>query len=192
MKSFRDSHETATMKGMEKKTSLRIEAVGAVDELDAFAGAAHACCTDKSIKEELKDIQRDLRSILSELAGAPVEITAGNVKKLDAIIEKTEKSLPPLRNFILTWNSREATTLNVCRTVARRAERRLLAFAEAGMPKDLPINNESFRYLNRLSDVFFALARLAEKNAGFGEEKWSEKDEAKNHSNVKNATNEND
>ncbi|MBI4014639.1 MAG: cob(I)yrinic acid a,c-diamide adenosyltransferase [Candidatus Aenigmarchaeota archaeon] len=172
MKVFRDSHKTLTVKGMKEKTSLRVEALGTVDELDAFVGAARACCTDGNIRKELKGVQQDLRSLLAELAGAARVITANDVSKLDTLIEKTEKPLPPLRNFILTWNSPEASSLNVCRAVARRAERRLLA-----LKKKEPVNEQAFRYLNRLSDVFFAMARLADKNAGFAGEKWNGRSE---------------
>jgi len=171
MKSFRDSRETATMRGDVNKTSPLIEAVGTIDELDAFVGFAHSTCKDDAVREELKRIQRTIRSLLGELAGAPIAITAGNVRKLESLIEKTEESLPPLRNFILTWKSPEASSLNVCRVIARRAERRLLE-----MEKSEPINKEAFRYFNRLSDVFFALARLCERKAGFDEETWNGKD----------------
>ncbi len=171
MKAFRDSAETNIVGGKALKTSERVEAYGTVDELQSAAGLARSSSKDKEIHDILKGIQEDLFTIGAELADPEgrmkVAIAAGDVKKLEGIIAKAEKELEPLAHFILTSGTQEAALLDVCRTVARRAERNILRLREKE-----EISNEVFRYINRLSDVFFALSRLANKRAGEKEEQW--------------------
>lgn len=171
MKAFKDSPETNLAGGKTSKTSARVEAYGTIDELQSFAGLARSRAKDEEIKHILKEIQEDLFTIGAELADTQyklkVKISAENVKKLEYIIEKSEKELEPLTHFILAGGAPEAALLDACRTVARRAERNILRLMEKEQ-----INGEVFRYINRLSDVFFALSRLANKRAGEKEEKW--------------------
>lgn len=171
MKSFKDSPETNMIGEKVSKASERIEACGAIDELQSIAGLARAETKDEEIRAILKGIQEDLFAAGAAIADPDgklgVAITADHVKRLEDIIAKAEKELEPLDHFILTGGSREAALLDVCRTAARRAERSIVRLMEKEK-----INAEVFRYINRLSDVFFALSRLANKRAGIAEEKW--------------------
>jgi cob(I)alamin adenosyltransferase len=158
------------------KSSLRVEAYGEVDELNALLGAVMARLTDGTIKDSLLGIQRDLFAIGAQLAdpGGRVETKAQKaavgeerVKELEAIIDKHEAILPPLRSFILPGGVEAGALLHLARTVCRRAERRIVALAqEAPLPPTMLV------YINRLSDLLFVLARAANREAGVEEIPW--------------------
>jgi cob(I)alamin adenosyltransferase len=169
MKIYKDSEETNLVDGKMKKTSLRAEAIGNVDEIQALTGLARSTSSSE-VNPILKDIQEDLWSIGADLAGAKKLVTEKNVKKLEDMIKKIEEELTPLTNFILSGGTETAAALEICRTVTRRAERSILRLKETE-----EVNNEVFRYINRLSDVFFALSRLENKRANIDEDKWVSK-----------------
>jgi len=170
MKNFQDSDDTSLLGGKAKKTSLRIDAIGALDELNAAVGVARAAINDKEINVILTGISETIFRAGADLASLSGEgmITPSDIMTLEDVIKKAEAELPPLQNFILPGQSKDDALLHSCRASARKAERTFLKLAEKETA-----NREVFRYLNRLSDVFFALARLANKRAGIEEHKWN-------------------
>lgn len=155
------------------KDDLRVEAYGTVDELNAVLGAARTHGADAEIDALLLSLQNELFSLGADLATPDEEdthkgrITIARVApdraiRLETLIDLYEAGLPPLTRFILPGGHPLAAALHVGRVVCRRAERRCVALAraeaEAGRP---PLNPEIVRYLNRLSDLLFVLARAA-------------------------------
>jgi cob(I)alamin adenosyltransferase len=162
--------------GRVRKNALRIEAYGAVDELNACVGFASAALADRGLVALLADIQRDLFAVGSQLADVrkdrakTMEKTAlpeGKVATLEQAIDRAEEELPPLKTFILQGGSEAGARLHLARTVCRRAERRIAALAEK--EEVLPI---ILAYINRLSDLLFVLARLVNHRAGTQEMAW--------------------
>jgi cob(I)alamin adenosyltransferase len=112
--------------------------------------------------------QQDLFVVQAELAGADKRMTEERVRAIETIIADAEKTLPPIRSFFVSGGTELAASLDHARTVARRAERRAIAALETdGAPKKTPL----LAYLNRLSSLLYALARLANYRAGAEEEK---------------------
>lgn len=165
-----DSGETSLMgAGRVKKTHPRIEACGNVDELNASLGAAASFSKNKKVTELLKSIQNELFNIGAELS-SPKKLkrksdfstetfyllTEGKVVELEKTIDSLEENLPSLRNFILPGGAQEASFLHLSRTICRRAERSVIALSEKET-----INPQIIKFLNRLSDLLFVLARSA-------------------------------
>ncbi len=144
-----------------RKDDPRVEAYGTVDELAAQVGAAIAA---RGPIAELVAVLDDLHALAASLAapgaaGAGVGVEA--VNRLDRWTAEIEGGLPPLRSLIRPIGCAEAAAFHVARTVCRRAERRVVELAGSE-----PIDPDALRYLNRLSDLLFALARLANHRAG--------------------------
>jgi cob(I)alamin adenosyltransferase len=146
------------------KTHPRIEAYGAVDELNAHIGVALAAGgLPPAQREWLERIQNDLFDVGADLsvpAGGERErlrVVPGQTAWLERACDEVNQTLEPLRSFVLPGGTAAAAQLHVCRTVCRRAERRAIALGDEGNP-------EVVRYLNRLSDLLFILSRAA--NAG--------------------------
>lgn len=162
-----DTGETALGDGSRvAKHSMRVTAYGTVDELNATIGIARLVAQDE-IAELLAAIQNDLFDVGADLCTPNMEkddereypalrVVAAQVERLESEIDKLNARLQPLRSFILPGGSALAAHLHVCRTVARRAERMVveLSTVEATNP-------EAVRYLNRLSDWFFVVGRVA-------------------------------
>jgi cob(I)alamin adenosyltransferase len=143
------------------KTHPRIEAYGAVDELNAQLGLAlDAPGLDPSHADWLRRVQNDLFDVGADLSvpgGGERErlrVTAEQTAWLETACDEVNATLKPLKSFVLPGGSPAAAALHVCRTVCRRAERRALGLGEEGNP-------EVLRYLNRLSDLLFILSRAA-------------------------------
>lgn len=156
-----------------RKSDARIDCVGAVDEVNAALGWC-AACGDAHVATLLLPIQNDLFVIGSHLAladgagGASLPVLEESiVSRLEMEIDTAERDLPPLRNFILPGGTEAAARLHFARTVCRRAERRVVAFA-----MDRPISPVILTYLNRLSDWLFVQARDANRRAGVGDVPW--------------------
>ena len=115
----------------------------------------------------LRETQENLFSIQAEVAGADKRVGKDSVQKVEELVNAIEKEIPPLKGFSIAGGTELSALLDVARTVARRAERRLVAAAEA---KACPLSEETMAYLNRLSSLLFALARLANHLAGVAEE----------------------
>jgi cob(I)alamin adenosyltransferase len=150
------------------KHDPRIEALGAVDELNSFVGLLAAEPLDSESAALLAAIQNDLFDLGGELAlpDRP-QLSTAHLARLEAAVETLNASLPPLAEFILPGGSRPAALAHICRTVCRRAERRLTALAETELLGPMP-----GQYLNRLSDLFFVLARTLNRQSGGQEPAW--------------------
>jgi len=168
-----DQGETSLLGGDRvSKDSPRIEAYGTVDELNSALGFAASTVLSQVVRETLTRAQLDLFSLCADLAQAApshgFRIQASHWEALETLIDDFEKSLPPLRHFVLPGGSSGAAAVHVARTVCRRAERRVLrAIKDAG-----PVNPEILTYLNRLSDLLFVIARYENLQAGGQETLW--------------------
>ena len=165
-----DGGETALGDGSRVgKTSARVEAYGTVDELNSAVGLArlHADVgTDgllAGIQNDLFDLGADLclpeKPQEAEAEFPPLRMTSGQVRRLECEIDRFNAELEPLRSFVLPGGSPASAYLHHCRTVTRRAERRVIE-----LRKHETVNADAVRYLNRLSDWFFVAARRANSN----------------------------
>ena len=150
------------------KSSMVPEALGALDELNAFLGFVKMrSIGEPRIQNALRDAQENLFIIQAEVAGADKMVGKAAVQNVEELINAIEKEIPPLKGFSIAGGTELSALLDVARTIARRAERRLVAAAEA---KACPLSEETMAYMNRLSSLLFALARLANHLAGVAEE----------------------
>ena len=177
-----DKGETALYGGTRvSKASARVESYGNIDELNSFIGLAKSEITDAKVIGQLKKIQFDLFTLGSESA-TPVDkmmlangrsrlslmIEEEEIEELENWMDEFEKELEPLQYFILPGGGKGATSLHVCRTVCRRAERSLVFLAQSEQ-----VRPQLIKYLNRLSDYLFVLARYISKLHGEPEEFWN-------------------
>jgi cob(I)alamin adenosyltransferase len=150
------------------KDSLRIHAIGDVDELNSHIGVLLCEDMPAALREELISIQHDLFDLGGELCIPGFQmITDSQVTRLDALLEKYNAGLPPLKDFILPAGSRAAAQAHICRTVCRRAERQIVALGKAEKIFDHPR-----QYVNRLSDLMFVLSRVLNRFAGGSDVLW--------------------
>ena len=161
--------------GRVPKHAPRVEAYGAVDELNASLGAARAHDAARWLDAELSAIQPRLFNLGAELATpdpAALErlerISDDDVRALEGWIDRREQDLSPLKTFILPGGTALAAELHRARTVCRRAERRVTALAQQESVAPVLV-----RYLNRLGDLLFVLARWCNRRAGVEEIGWS-------------------
>jgi len=159
------------------KDDLQVEAYGAVDELNAFLGVAAADTSQDDVRTLLVEIQAMLFRIGAVLAAVPKArgkgaidegAEASDVAALEAAIDRAEAELAPLERFVLPGGTRAAASLHAARTICRRSERRMVSLDRAD---SLPGAN--LRYVNRLSDLLFVLARLENARAGVPDVEWS-------------------
>lgn len=170
-----DRGETGLLGGRRvPKDDARVDAYGAVDELAAALGLAAALLvTERAVVAEVEEIQRDLFHLGAELATEPGRTPLAallgdeDVLRLERKIDAAEAELPALRHFILPGGAPGAAALHAARGACRRAERRVVALSRAQA-----VRLEALRYLNRLSDWLFVLARLANHRAGAAETIW--------------------
>jgi cob(I)alamin adenosyltransferase len=163
--------------GRVDKHHPRVEAYGDVDELNAALGFARAIERLPRIDEVLVPVQRDLFAIGALLATpdrdrmqqqlAKARIDEDRIAQLERAIDDGEEELEPLRSVIVPGGTPKAAALHVARTVCRRAERRVVALS-----REIEIPQLVVQYLNRLSDLLFVLARVANRRAGAGEVTW--------------------
>lgn len=163
------------------KDSVRIEACGTVDELNAVLGMARAENPPQEVDRLLEAVQNDLFNLGAELAATDAEamgllrITARSVVVLEEAIDRFEAKLSALGGFILPGGTKGAAVLQLARTVCRRAERRVVALAKG---PDETVSDTVAVYLNRLGDLLFVLARAANAAAGQSDVPWhSERDD---------------
>ena len=157
------------------KASGRVTAYGEVDELNSAIGWARVAVEDEDLDRLLHQIQTDLFEIGAELASTPNRVQKASlpiieepqVERLERAIDSYEADLPALQTFVLPGGSEGAARFHVARCVCRRAERSLVALGEQES-----IRSELFRYLNRLSDLLFVLARCANRSAGVADTPW--------------------
>ncbi|MDA2920486.1 cob(I)yrinic acid a,c-diamide adenosyltransferase [Desulfobacterota bacterium AH_259_B03_O07] len=151
-----------------RKDSPRVQAYGDIDELNALLGIAYAQAKDDDIKKTTLWIQNDLFIIGADLA-SPKEIQVPRInqqriKKLEESIDKFLKELEPLKEFIIPSGSPGGQYLHLARTVSRRAERQIVKLS-----KEEDINESTLKYMNRLSDLLFVMARIENKRSNFEE-----------------------
>ncbi len=154
------------------KTDLRIIAYGAVDEINSCLGVALAQNLDSDIMELLMRVQNELFVAGSDLSDPNLTNTKNRVtdvmiENLEKNIDKFEQELDPLTNFILPGGHKTAAHLHLARTVTRRAETQIVLLS-----KQEQINVNCQKYLNRLSDLLFVLARIANKRSGVADVIW--------------------
>ncbi len=161
--------------GRVPKDDARVEAYGAVDELNASLGMARALGPAPEIDAELSRIQAELFAVGAELA-TPQEARARSAipgvradwaETLEQRMDRWDEELPALTAFILPGGSPVAAALHVARSTCRRAERRAVALSHAA-----PVDPNVIVYLNRLSDFLFEAARMANLRAGVAETTW--------------------
>jgi cob(I)alamin adenosyltransferase len=178
-----DSGETSLVGGQRlPKDSLRIEAYGTIDELNAFVGAA--CQTVREVAVEypglarlvdiLTRVQHELFNLGSALATKAEDVhpkqprvTDADIAQLELEIDSMNEGLPPLKSFVLPGGSRLNVQLHVCRTVCRRAERLAVTLG-----REETVSPEVLRYLNRLSDAFFVWSRWTSQVMRVPETLW--------------------
>ncbi len=174
-----DSGETSLFGGERvRKDAARVEAYGAVDELNATLGLATAELEHTDLIEHLRVIQASLFDLGGELATPDLEQREGrgkgmpqvserDVADLESWIDRLEAEVEPLRTFILPGGTRSAALLHLARTICRRAERRVVSLSDKeAVPPVL------LHYLNRLSDLLFVMARVVNRRGGGVEPAW--------------------
>ena len=169
-----DDGTTALMYGRRvPKSHPRVETCGTVDELNAALGLARATGKEDFVRENLLAIQKDLVVLMGELCVQPEDleryikdgyslVIPGMTAKLDALAREIEEQNISFKGWATPGATKNSATLDVARTVCRRAERRLCALKESGELK----NGEMIVYLNRLSDLLWLFARWVETRAG--------------------------
>lgn len=162
-----DEGRTHVIGGRVDKDDIRVEAYGTVDECNAAIGLAAAALDeqhDRDMLNDLSDIQHELFDAGADLAQVkeihPFKVTDDKTTRLEEQIDKYEEETAELRKFILPGGCPASSALHMARVVARRAERRVVTLS-----KHQPINNEVRRYLNRLSDLLFVMARAVNARA---------------------------
>ncbi|MCL4289967.1 MAG: cob(I)yrinic acid a,c-diamide adenosyltransferase [Thermoleophilia bacterium] len=169
-----DSGETSLGDGARvPKTDPRIEAYGAVDELNSTLGWALVAVPPGELREWLELVQNELFDLGADLSVPPggererLRVSPGQVERLERWCDRANERLEPLRSFVLPGGGELAARLHVARAVCRRAERRAVALARAQ-----EASPPALAYLNRLSDLLFILARVANADAGLPEPLW--------------------
>lgn len=170
-----DSGETGLFGGGRvSKDHPRVDAYGAVDELNAALGLAACAVDQEDLRRALESVQSELFVLGADLATpdgvqstAVVRLEDHHVTALEHQIDAWEAALPPLTSFILPGGTEAAARLHLARTICRRAERRVTALGHQEHLGELPV-----RYLNRLSDWLFVLARTANARAGVPDRPW--------------------
>jgi len=170
-----DAGETSYFDGTRvRKDDARLDAYGEVDELNAWLGFVRASRIDADLNDALGRIQHDLFAVGAQLADPGHKLSErvlkavigdGDVERLEMLIDSLDRELPSLRKFILAGGTQPAAALHIARTVCRRAERRLVAL-------DPVVDAVLLRYVNRLADVLFVVARVVNHRSGVPEAEW--------------------
>lgn len=158
------------------KASARPEALGACDEINSLLGVCKVKASESALvvkegnlsaEKVIDEVQQTLFIIQSELAGAEKTVPEEKVRIVERVIDSAEKELPEIKTFRVAGGTELSALLDYARAVSRRAERRVLAAIEAG---EVALGEHSRQYLNRLSSLLYALARLANAKSGINEE----------------------
>lgn len=175
-----DKGETSLRTGERiRKSDARVEAYGTIDELNCAIAVAiievdsrQSTVDSRNVKQELRNVQSDLFHIGAILAGETkgkekrLNLLEGRVSELESQIDELQKELPQQTAFYLPGGSKQAAYLDLARSVCRRAERRIVALAQRDRDR------EAVKYLNRLSDYLYALARWVNDKIGVEEREW--------------------
>lgn len=158
------------------KGSCRTEALGALDELNSFLGLVKVKSASaflgwkinaKSPVEIVFWVQNCLFITQAEVAGADKRITADKVLEIESHIDNAEKEMPPIKTFFISGGTELAALFDISRTLARRAEREVVRASESG---EVKVGADTLAFLNRLSSLLYALARLSNYKSGIKEE----------------------
>lgn len=157
-----DSGNTTLLTGeLVRKDDLRVEAYGTLDELDAHLGEARQAVSEENVRQILLEIQQDLFRLMGELAckSKPYAhpVTEEEVNKLTDRAREWEQKVH-LEGLVIPGNTPQSAKLDVCRTITRRAERRIVTLSQSE-----PVSDFILQYINRLSDLLFILARWFEQ-----------------------------
>ena len=172
---FGDTGETALYGGTRlAKDDPQFEAIGTVDELNAYIGYAQTLINDPELSELIARIQNHLFDVGADLATPATHTKASEMRisgdfttEMEATIDALSEELPPLRNFILPGGCSAGAILHIARVVCRRSERCVVRLAH-----QTDVNTEILRSLNRLSDLLFVLARVVNHRANTPEPIW--------------------
>ncbi|MEN9912706.1 MAG: cobalamin adenosyltransferase PduO [Candidatus Parcubacteria bacterium] len=160
------------------KSSCQTEALGGLDELNSFIGfvkvkavevkysVATSADSQKSVSDIIEWVQGCLFIIQAEVAGAQKTISEDKIQKIEFMVDGIEKEMPPIKTFFISGGTELAALLDISRTLARKAERRVIGGVEAGEAK---VGPATLAFLNRLSSLFYALARLNNHKSGIKE-----------------------
>jgi len=170
-----DSGDTSLMDGqIVNKHNLYVDAYGTIDELNSFLGLLKDYIKDDKIEDVLNNIQLKLFSIGSILAAGKnqdisdkVNIEKKDVDFIELEIDKLNKNLPELKNFIIPGGHKISSYSHVCRSICRRAERKI-----SELNKNSSLNSNILAYINRLSDYFFVLSRYLKHSDNVSESCW--------------------
>ena len=150
------------------KDSARVTAYGTVDELNSAIGLVLANTLPERIREVLTQAQHDLFDLGGELCIPGMSMIAdADITRLETMLDAFNENLPPLRDFILPGGGVAAAHCHLARTICRRAEREVVTLSHHDA-----VRGEAVRYLNRLSDLLFVLARVLARESGHGEVLW--------------------
>ncbi len=173
-----DKGKTSLLRGGRvPKYDLRVDTYGDADELNSVIGFVRSINEDGAVEKYLKRVQSEINVLCSDVAarldktkeGAKIpRVRSEWVTRLENEIDLLDEDLPPLTNFILPGGTQSGAALHMARTVCRRCERKLAELYDT----EGNVNPEALKYVNRLSDYLFALARWANHRAGGSEEVW--------------------
>ena len=156
------------------KADALVDACGEIDELNAWLGFVRSSALDPDIDGAVTDIQRDLFAVGAQLADPSDRLSErvtkaflddADVARLEELIDRLDAELPPLTKFILAGGAPSGAAFHVARTVCRRAERRMVSLTPA-------VDAVLIRYINRLSDLLFVMARVVNHRTGLPETAW--------------------
>jgi cob(I)alamin adenosyltransferase len=166
-----DSGETGLGDGSRvRKDSARVAALGDIDELNSAIGLLLAETVPERIRTVLEGVQHDLFDLGGDVSiPGRATVSEGQIRRLESALEEFNRSLPPLKEFILPGGTRAAGIAHLTRTVCRRSERSLVALASSEKVAD-----EARVYLNRLSDLLFVLGRALNREAGRTDVLWQQ------------------
>ncbi len=172
-----DAGRTALFDGTDvAKSDSRVDAYGDVDELNAAIGAARAFVEARDVDAALAAIQKDLFAVGAQLADPKYDvakrkektkITEERIVEFEKLIDGWEEKLPPLKNFIVPAGAKGASMLHLARTVCRRSERKIVALSVS-----VPLSSILIKYMNRLSDLLFVMARIENLKGGEQQVDW--------------------
>lgn len=157
------------------KSSAVAEALGSLDEINSFLGIVKVGSGEmgetfqlsgRTFEVIIHSAQETLFMVQAEVAGFPMKMTEEKVRDVEALINEAEKLMPPIKTFFISGGTELAAAFDVARTLARRAERRVVAVAEEG---EVKVGAITLAYLNRLSSLLYALARLSNHLSGIKE-----------------------
>lgn len=157
------------------KSSAITEALGALDEVNSFLGIVKVNTHAGALAATLAEVQQNLFIVQAEIAGADKHITLEKVREMENTINAIEAELPPIKTFFISGGTELAALLDFARTLARRAERRVVYVAEdssidSEREGKVAIEKDTLAYLNRLSSLLYALARQVNHKSGITEE----------------------